>query len=56
MLAALDADDDVRVPHEVALDIMRGEESHPGISKSPGHHAEGTVQANRYCRRVLLRG
>ena len=56
MLAAWDADDGMRVPHEVALDIMRGEESHLGISKSPGHHPEGTVGENRYCRRVYLRG
>ena len=55
MLAAQDADDGVRVPHEVALDIMRGEGSHPGVSEPPGHHPEGTVRENGYCRRVHFR-
>ena len=41
---AQDADDGVRVPHEVALDIMRGEGSHPCVSEPPGHDPGGAVR------------
>ena len=44
MLAAQDADDGVRVPHEVALDIMRGKGSHPCVSEPPRHDPEGAVR------------
>ena len=55
MLAARDADDGVRVPHQVALAIMRGKGPHLGVSGLPGHDPEGTVRENRHCLRVPLR-
>ena len=36
MLAALDADDGVRVPHQVALDIMRGKDPMPAFRSHRG--------------------
>ena len=55
MLAARDANDGVLVPHEVALDIMRGKGPILAFRSHQGHHLEGTLRENRHNRGVPLR-
>ena len=55
MLAAQDADDGVRVPHEVALDIMRGKGPILAFRNHQGITLRELSEKNRYRRRVHLR-
>ena len=55
-LAALEADDGSRIPHEVALAIMRGQGPYPRISGSPGSlHCASSPREQGSARVIFLR-